>query len=172
MEKQELTCLPEQRFRVINFDKIIDDIFVGTCPSSNIDVQRLKQAGFTGILNLQTDSDFQVNKINWGALEQHYFSNDITAYRIPIIDFNDEELISLLPTAAQTLHTMLEAGHKVYVHCTAGKQRSPSTVICYLAWFKNFGLQRSIDLVLTARNCAPPISALQIADSNVQQSST
>ena len=49
---------------MINFDPIDGGIFVGTCPTSLIDIQRLKQAGFTSVLNLQTDVDFQKLRIN------------------------------------------------------------------------------------------------------------
>jgi len=149
---------------VINFDKVLNNIFVGTCPTGDLDIKRLQQAGFTAVLNLQTDVDFETHNIDWITMERFYFHKNISVKRVPIIDFNDNDLISNLPTATQTLNHLVEANHRIYVHCTAGKQRSPSTVICYLAWYKKFGLEKSIQLTLTARNCAPPIGALKTAD--------
>jgi protein-tyrosine phosphatase len=149
---------------MITFDKIIDDIFVGTCPASKIDVQRLKQSGFTAVLNLQSDDDFNKLDINWANLEQLYHDCDIAAYRIPIVDFDDDDLVSKLPTATHTLKNLVDAGHRIYVHCTAGKQRSPSTVIGYLAWHRNYGLERALELVLATRNCAPPLNVLNKVD--------
>ena len=149
---------------MINFDKIIDEIFVGSCPASSVDVHRLKQAGMSAILNLQTDGDFKINAINWPDLEKNYHDSGIASYRYPIIDFDDDDLIKLISGAAETLNDMVQHHSRVYVHCTAGKQRSPSAVITYLAWHKNLGLQNSIDLVMAARNCAPPIHALERAD--------
>ena len=149
---------------MINFDKIIDDIFVGTCPISIIDVQRLKQAGMSAILNLQTDRDFSVTGINWPMLEQYYHQNQISSYRYPIIDFDDIDMTNLLPGAVDLLQEMVAKHSRIYVHCTAGKQRSPSAVIGYLAWCKGHGLQSALDIVMAARNCGPPVHVLENID--------
>lgn len=149
---------------MINFDNIVDGIFVGSCPVSNIDVLRLKQAGMSAILNLQTDRDFKVYGINWQHLEQQYLDHGIASYRYQIIDFNDDDLTELLPGAVDMLARMLETHPRVYVHCTAGKQRSPSTVIGYLAWYKKYGIERAIDFVMSTRNCAPPLEVLRKVD--------
>lgn len=148
---------------MIQFDRIIDGIFVGTCPASDVDVARLAQAGFSALLNLQTEEDFRVNGIDWQNLENLYYESGISAYHYPIIDFDDDDLIARIGGAARTLDSIVENDHRVYVHCTAGKQRSPSTVICWLAWHRGMELERAIDTVMQARQCAPPLEALKTA---------
>ena len=118
----------------------------------------------SAILNLQTDKDFTANGIDWQHLEQQYQEHGIASYRYQIIDFDDDDLTALLPGAVDVLAQMLDTHARVYVHCTAGKQRSPSTVIGYLAWHKKFGIERAIDYVMAARNCAPPLHVLRKAD--------
>ncbi len=149
---------------MIIFDRILDKIFIGTCPTNLLDIRRLKQAGVTAVLNLQSDLDFEIINIDWPALEQHYQQSGIVVYRINIIDFDDDSLAENLPGATQTLDTILGNDHCVYVHCTAGMQRSPSVVIGYLAWNRGFGLKDAVKLVLAKRNCDPPLAVLQSVD--------
>ncbi len=119
----------------------------------------------SAVLNLQTDRDFSVNGIDWQKLTPLYLAEEIASYRYQIIDFDDDDLTQRLLGAADLLAQMLESHERVYVHCTAGKQRSPSTVIAYLAWHKKLGMENAINLVMTARNCAPPLHVLRQADS-------
>ena len=149
---------------MINFDKIVEDVFIGTCPANAVDVGRLKQAGITAVLNLQTDIDFGMLGIDWCVMESTYESAGIAPYRVPIVDFDRDDLTRSLPSAAQTLNDMLLKDHRVYVHCTAGVERSPAVVIAYLAWYKRWGLERSMELVKAARNCRPFEDALEQAD--------
>ena len=157
---------------MINFDLITDGIFVGTCPASTIDIQRLKQAGITAILNMQTDNDFKVNGIDWPFLEKNYHQTGITSYRYPIIDFDDDEMLSFIGGAAKLLSEIVETHPRIYVHCTAGQQRSPSAVIGWLAWQKGHTLEDAIEIVMKARKCAPPLHVLRKADDLLEKDSS
>ena len=156
---------------MINFDLITDGIFVGTCPTSTVDVQRLKQAGITALLNMQTDRDFKINGVNWLYLEKNYHETGIASYRYPIIDFNDEEMLSLISGAAKLLNKIIQSHSQIYVHCTAGQQRAPSAVIAWLAWQKGHSLEDAIEIVMNARKCNPPLHVLRKADSLLEQNS-
>ncbi len=149
---------------MINFDRIIDNIFVGSCPTTPVDVSRLQQAGITAVLNLQTDTDFRTLGIDWPTLEIAYEAAGISPWRFPIIDFDREDLVQLLPDAARSLDDMLGREHRVYVHCTAGMERSPAVVIAYLVWHRGSGLSTALKQVKAARRCRPFEDALQRAD--------
>ena len=157
---------------MIYFDLITDGIFVGTCPTSTIDIQRLKQAGITAVLNMQTDRDFKVNGINWSMLEKNYHQTDISSYRYPIIDFDDEDMLSLIGGAAKLLNQITDNHARVYVHCTAGQQRSPSAVRSWLAWQKSHELEAEIEIVMKARKCDTPLHVLRNADSILEKNIT
>ncbi len=157
---------------MINFDLITDGVFVGTCPGSTIDVQRLKQAGISAVLNMQTDRDFIVNGINWPMLEKNYHQSGLSSYRYPIIDFDDADMLNLIGGAAKLLNEITENHSRIYVHCTAGQQRSPSAAIAWLAWQKDLGLENAIDIVMKARKCDPPLHVLIKANSLLEQNNT
>ena len=149
---------------MIVFDRIVDEVFVGTAPASRIDVSRLAQGGFSAILNLQTDGDFRAHGIDWPALERHYFDRDLATYRVPIVDFDDDDLSARIESAAQTLDGIVAHHNRVYVHCTAGMQRSPSVVIAWLAWHRGLGMEPAIEAVMSARRCDPPLHVLRAVD--------
>lgn len=149
---------------MIEFDRIVERIFVGTCPADRVDVEHLRETGFSALLSLQSDADLAAAGIVWPEMKQLYIDNYIAACRIPIIDFDDDDLLTKIRAAADKLEQLVnEYGH-IYVHCTAGMQRSPATVIGYLAWNRRLGLNRAIDLVMAARKCDPPVQVLRHAD--------
>ena len=150
---------------MITFDRIVDEIFVGTCPGSALDADRLGKGGITAVLNLQTDADMATRQIIWPELEQTYLALGISAYRFPIVDFDDDDMSRRLRGAADTLSRILDTHKRVYVHCTAGQQRAPSTVIGYLAWHRGYDLEEAISTVMESRHCAPPLDVIRAVGS-------
>ena len=146
---------------MISFDKIVDNIFVGACPVSGDDVRCLKQAGLTAVLNLQSQEDFSKLEIDWPKMERYYREMEIAVYRFGILDYDDDDLLEKLPGAVDLLAEIISDKHQVYVHCTAGKQRSPAIVAGYLAWPGHRGLEWAMKRVTTARDCDPPWSVLK-----------
>ena len=155
---------------MINFNKIVSNLFVGTCPRNHLDAQRLKQAGITAVLNLQTDEDFDLHKVRLEKLQSAYNQLDISLFRVPIVDFDKDDLVVHLPYAAETLKGLMQNNHSVYVHCTAGMERSPAVAVTYLAWHKQWGLEEALNLVKAARNCKPYEDALERANDLYLQS--
>ena len=146
------------------FDRVTDDIVVGVCPTDQQDVERLHQLGVTAVLTLQSDHDLATRQIDWRTMKHFYLQYGLVVHRVPIIDFDDRDLTDRLPMAVQTLQTMIDAGYQVYVHCTAGMQRAPSVVICYLAWHQQLSLRQSIQLVFANHACDPPLAVLEAVD--------
>ncbi len=140
---------------MINFNQIHGNLFVGTCPSSQIDVTRLQQAGITAVVNLQSDQDLIAHKIDWQNLENLYFQAGIVAYRIPMIDFDESDIARLLPQATRSLAGALESGHRVYLHCTAGRERSPTTAAAWLTWYGGMSVDQALETVKGARKTNP-----------------
>jgi atypical dual specificity phosphatase len=100
-----------------------------------------KELGITAVLNLQVTKDierhclgiigpdavkcdrdeYSLDAVN--AMRKAYEENNILFIWIPITDFssNGRELMS--PQAAIVLKTMLDKGHRIYVHCNAGTSK-------------------------------------------------
>ncbi|SRR5690606_33253591 len=155
---------PAGDYGVLQFDQVLDEVFIGTCPVRAADVRRLKSAlGVSAVLNLQTDEDFERWRIDWPALLAAYGTHEIAVERVPIRDFDPEDLAARVTQAAERLARLIEVGHRVYVHCTAGQQRSPAAVICYLVTRHGYDLDAAFARVSENRRCSPDMGALAAA---------
>ena len=96
----------------------------------------MKEAGITGVFNVQTDVDIKHRGIDWDAMQHYYRERGIQAIHFPIHDFNEADLTARLFDGAKVLNDMINRGLKVYVHCTAGMGRAPASVLVYLCLFK------------------------------------
>jgi protein-tyrosine phosphatase len=140
----------------MNFDRVLDHVYVGSYPESVADVDRLKQElGITAVLSLQTDEDADRFGVDWPWFQTHYHQAAIELRRVPVRDFDPHDLQEKLPACVEVLRGLLQAGHTVYVHCTAGAGRSPNVVIAYLHWVQRWDLDEAVDHVCHRRACSP-----------------
>lgn len=113
----------------------------------------------TRILNLQEDHDWQKFGINLPGIQAHCAERgDIEIVRSPLVDFSDDSLRRNLAVAVGELARLLEDGHRVYVHCTAGLGRAPAVVIAYMHWMAGMSLQDAYNFVTSRRRCHPRVS--------------
>ncbi len=148
----------------MDVDPILPQLLVGSCPRERADVESLKaDFGVTAVLNLQTEEDFAYWGIDWPDMEATYRASRIEVRRLPVPDFNPEALRRKLPECVQALDELLRAGHVVYVHCSAGMNRSPSVVVAYLHWVRGLGLDEAVDYVLERHPCDPYVEAIRLA---------
>ncbi len=116
----------------LSLDWVTDAVAVGPYPQGRDDAARLAEAGVTAVLNVQTDDDLRQRGLDPRALEPTLRSAGLALARVPIIDFDAEDLAARLPEATARLEDLLTGGHRVYVHCTAGMGRSPAVVVAHL----------------------------------------
>lgn len=147
----------------MDFDKILPQLFVGSGPIQPGDIDRLKETGITAVLNVQTDDDFAYWGIDWDQLARHYRKTGIEVRRVPVRDFDHDHLREQLPECGRILDELRRSGHTVYVHCSAGVNRSPSTVIAYLHWYKGMDLEEAVEFVMRCRSCDPYVDAIRLA---------
>jgi protein-tyrosine phosphatase len=139
---------------------ILPNLAVGSDLRIEEEFQELKSLKITAILSLQTDQDRS------GGIE-----GEQTAARkaglafssVPIEDFNRADLQKYLPDGVAALERMLDQGHTVYVHCTAGVSRSPTVVVAYLHWCLGFELLQALTHVQKCRVCLPDADAIYSA---------
>jgi protein-tyrosine phosphatase len=144
--------------------EILPCLFVGSCPRNTADIDALnRDAGITAVLNVQTDEDFSYWGIVWGTLEAHYRVSGIEIRRVPVRDFDPDDLRLKLPHCVEALGQLLGGGHVAYVHCSAGINRAPSTVIAYLHWVEKWDLDRAVEHVTRSRSCDPYVAAIRLA---------
>ena len=111
-------------------------IILGTYPLSMNDVNRLKEAGVTAVLNVQTGPEMNERGIIWDRICSKY--RDVGIYNCvshPISDEDEDEYIEELFHAAQHLNDLLEQGNVVYVNDNTSTSRGPTVILTYLTLF-------------------------------------
>ena len=145
-------------------DQVLPQIVIGFYPQTTADIDLLKQDfGITAVLNVQSEEDDEYLSIPWSVLASHYGLSGIEVRRVPVIDFDRADLRRNLPECVAALRELLDDGHKVYVHCTAGMGRSPSVVIAYLHWVQDLDLEEAARQVQSRRRCSPDLVAIRLA---------
>ena len=128
----------------MDYTQILEKLYVGSFPRTPEDVDTLKAATITAVLNFQTKDDEAHWNIDWKTLETHYAACDIQLHRVPVRDFDPFDLREKLPECVRGLDRLLAAGHAVYLHCTAGAGRSPTVAIAYLTWNRGLSLDEAV----------------------------
>lgn len=153
----------------MNLDEILPELFVGAAPEGPDDVGQLKQQGITAVLNLQTADDLQRHGIDWPKLQACYLAAGITERRVAVRDFDDDDLRTKLPECTRVLDELLAERHVVYVYCSAGVNRSPCVVICYLHWCLGWCLKEAERHVLKYHPCSPATEVISLATRDRRQ---
>ena len=145
----------------LSYAAVADDLLVGSYPHTPEDIRHLQQEGVTGVLCLQDDSDLENLGLRWDLVTRAYQAGGIFAARQPVRDFSPRELTRELPGCVAALHRLLAGGRRVYLHCTAGINRSPTVAIAYLHVHRGQSVADATARVLTARSCYPYEEVLQ-----------
>jgi protein-tyrosine phosphatase len=145
-------------------DQVLPQIVVGSYPESTADIDCLERDfEISAVLNVQSAEDDEYLNITWPVLESHYRRSRIEFRRVPVTDFDQADLRRNLPECVGALRELVEKGHIVYVHCTAGIGRSPTVVIAYLHWVENWDLDQAAQHVQGRRRCSPDLQAIRLA---------
>jgi protein-tyrosine phosphatase len=145
-------------------DRILPNLLVGSCPECIGDVDCLKRDfGVTAVLSVQTDEDLSYWGINWEKTKDSYDRLDVEARRVPVRDFDPDDLCRMLPKCVGVLDKLLGEGHTVYLHCNGGVNRSPTIAIAYLCWIKGWALEEATAHVMQHHPCQPYLEAIRRA---------
>jgi len=155
------------------FDWVPPNIFVGPYPQSKEDVLKMKEAGVTGVMNVQTDEDIHKRQVNMELMKQYYDEAGIEMCRVPILDFHGDDLTLRVKHAANEVNRMVHNRKhegkegKVYIHCTAGMGRAPAVACIYLVHRHGYKLEDAMAHVKHHRpSVAPNYNAMQAAIRN------
>jgi protein-tyrosine phosphatase len=151
-----MTVLP-----AMDCDRVTCNLLVGSYPLDSKEVEELRSVGITAILSLQTDEDLGERGIEWER--KAALAANLTFRSVPVRDFDTADLERKLPNCVVQLDRMLQAGHTVYLHCTAGAGRSPTVAAAYLHWCLAWPLERALAHVREVRDCSPNAEAIRRA---------
>ena len=128
-------------------------LLVGPAPYDPEEYDELAAERVTAILSLQTEEDLG-NRTPADVKKAAEAANFLFR-NVPVTDFDALDLKRQLPLCVMVLDELVSAGHRVYVHCTAGVTRSPTVIAAYLHWKMNWPLDKAVNHLHDIRNCSP-----------------
>jgi len=129
---------------VVDAARLLRNLLIGPAPAAPGDAAALARRGVTAVLSLQTDDDLRTMGLSWEVVGGWYRAAGLDAERVPIEDWSPQAVLTRLPAALAALERLLAEGHTVYLHCTAGVNRSPSVALAYLRRVRREPLGRAL----------------------------
>jgi len=138
------------------FHLVEPGLWVGSCPTGTESSRALAAAGVGAVLCLQTDEDLRALGLRWEVIWGAHVAAGLIVERVPIRDFDKRDLSTRVEPALAALEGLAEGGRGVYVHCTAGLNRSPTIVIAALAARHGLSLDEAHARLMAAHPDAVP----------------
>lgn len=139
-----------------HYTDLDEHLAVGSHPHAPEHMTSLaRDHGVSAVLCLQSDDDLASRGLQWAILWQFYLRLGIEVTRVPITDFDKDDLLASLDAAVAAVHVAVESHGKVYVHCSAGLNRSPTVIIAYLVRHRSMTLEEALAWVMGRHDCVP-----------------
>ena len=141
----------------LNWGQVREDVIVGSCPMTTNDIDAIHAStGATALLSVQSDECRAALGIDLQAHIRHAQRRGLALENAPMRDFDLEDQRRRLIGSVVSLARLLSAGHRVYVHCTAGINRSPLTVLSYLTFVESIRPDEALAMIHAGRPQADP----------------
>jgi atypical dual specificity phosphatase len=117
-------------FERFGWAEVADGLITGAYPLDAGDVAELSEAGVTAIFNLCEDSEYELGERD--EVSEALAAADIVEARLPCQDYG-HLLPGALEESTREVLAWLADGHRVYLHCRAGWQRSATVATAVVA---------------------------------------
>ena len=130
---------------------ILPHLFLGNYRNAQ-NASALRHLGITHIVNCAKECENC-------AVGVHYIN-------VPVYDHPDENIAGFFEETIQAIHSAIEQGGTVLVHCHMGQSRAATFLIAYVMWRENISLNAAIDFVKRRREdiCPNPGFSLILFD--------
>jgi len=129
----------------LNWSEIRPKLFVGTCPRTPADLDRLiNEAGVGGFVCLQTDKEMKYQGINYHENYNRCMERGVAWTRVAIEPANEHHQAQMLPDATRIVQGHLNAGRKVYLFGTEGVNRTMLVTVAYLCYLEKVPMEEAI----------------------------
>ncbi|KAG2440133.1 hypothetical protein HXX76_004246 [Chlamydomonas incerta] len=165
MQKKMGTTLTYRHEDGLNYNRILPDLIVGSCPQTPADVEHLfDKENVRTVFCLQEDPDMAYFNLDIVPIQERCAELGVKHVRFPIRDFDGFDLRRKLPKAVSRLARDHDpTSGTVYIHCTAGMGRAPATALAYMFWLRGHQLDAAYELLRGKRMCSPRIEAIRSA---------
>lgn len=145
---------------MVDLSIITSDLLMGGQLVTQEDFSLLKSLGIRGVLSLQEDRDLALLGLRFDALRQLALESGIELRRCPIRDLDPVDLVQGLPKCLDELQELVSECGRVYVHCTAGINRSAGVLLAYLVSRRSLAVQDALMLLRSRRPVVSPYTSL------------
>jgi protein-tyrosine phosphatase len=141
-------------FRSYGFADVHPDLLIGAYPLDADDVGMIAHLGVDRILNLVQDTEYREGDraVVEAALEQA----GIEEQRLDLTDYGGLPSPEIEEAVTRVLE-WLRAGHRVYLHCRAGWQRSAAIAAGVVAIREGLGIEDALAVVQARKPSADPL---------------
>jgi protein-tyrosine phosphatase len=148
------------RDRPPEVSEILPALLVGEYPRIE-DIAWLKQHfGISAVMSLQDAGDLTAKNLSLSALTDEYRRHEIAFHHAPVADFDCDSLAAALPATLNAMQALMQASHRIFLHCNAGCNRAPTLAIAYLHAYHDMSLLEARDFVKARRPCGPYMEVL------------
>jgi predicted protein tyrosine phosphatase len=141
-------------FRSYGFADVHDNLVIGAYPLDRDDVRMLGFIGVDRILNLVEDAEYAPGER--AAVQNALAVAEILEHRQQLTDYGGLPSPDL-DAAVNRVIAWLDDGHRVYIHCRAGWQRSAAVAAGVVAILDNVPIDEAIAQVQARKPNADPL---------------
>lgn len=141
-------------FRTYGFAEVEENLLIGAFPLDSEDVAMLSWQRVDRVLNLVQDDEYPGGEHE--AVEEALHEAGIEEYRLETID-HGQLPVDLIDAAVSAMQEWLEQGHRIYLHCRAGWQRSPALAAAVIAARDGIDVVEALARVQTHKPSADPL---------------
>jgi atypical dual specificity phosphatase len=143
-----------QWFLAYGFADIGDQLVIGAYPLDRDDVQMLERLRIDRIVNLVEDSEYEPGVRD--AVVEALDAGGIAERQIPLTDYGGLPSIEI-EIAVNQVNEWLDEGHRVYLHCRAGWQRSAAVAAGVVAIREGVEIDEALAIVQQRKPSAEPL---------------
>jgi atypical dual specificity phosphatase len=141
-------------FRAYGFADVADDLVIGAYPLDLDDVRMLELLGIDRVLNLVEDAEYRPRER--ALVEEALAAAGIEEDRQGLTDFGGVPSTDL-EAAVSRVVSWLEEGHRVYLHCRAGRQRSATVAAGVVAIRDGIDVEQALAQIQVRKPSAEPL---------------
>lgn len=141
---------------MLDFSIITQEILLGSQVTCAEDIEQLAKLRVAGLLSLQNDNDLRLIGLSWDVIRKLGISKGIDMRRVPIRDPDPPHLVANLEKGVEALDQLVRQRRRVYVHCSAGVNRSASVVLSWFVIKKGLSVEEGYRLLKSRRPCIQP----------------
>ncbi|GAB6027034.1 hypothetical protein CHUAL_013763 [Chamberlinius hualienensis] len=130
------------------YDHIDNTVILGALPFKTMNSELKLKERVGGVISMNEDYELRY----WVNSAKEWDDLGIKFLQLSTTDIFESPSQDKLIAGVKFINEVEESGHRVYVHCKAGRTRSATLVACYLMKKLDASPEKAVDIIRTERN--------------------